>query len=473
MAIKVHEYAGIFPELAEAEFRALCDDIKAHGLREPITTFEGKILDGRHRERACRETGVAPRFAEFTGSEAEAIDFVVSLNLVRRHLDASMGAIAAVKAKEFRARIEAEARKRQAEGGRKSGGDRKSTKAKSSEGKNSFTRSPRNPEVQSRDTVGRMFGTNGRYVDMAQKLHDEEPELFEKVGNGEIKLPQANQQAANRRKQAATQAKLIEAESRNGGQPSWEIIAGDCLEIMAWWQADKPRLIFADPPYNIGVKYGTHYDDNRADGEFIAWQERWIRECGKLLADDGSLWVLMGDEFAAECRLALRTAGLSLRSWIIWYESFGVNCTGKFNRTHRHLFYGVKNPKNFVFNPEAVSRASDRLAVYGDKRANPDGKIWDDVWGIDPAIPRIVGTGAERIPGFPTQLPLGLLRPIIGCASDPGDLVLDLFAGSGTTGAAAIELRRRFVGIELSPEFAEQARKRLTIVQAESVPHEV
>ncbi len=98
---------------------------------------------------------------------------------------------------------------------------------------------------------------------------------------------------------------------------------------------------------------------------------------------------------------------------------------------------------------------------YRDRRANPAGKIWDDVWGINPPIPRVRGTFTERLAGLPTQLPLDLLRPIVGCASDPGNLVVDFFNGSGTTGEACIRSGRRYLGVEKSGRFAELARERL------------
>ncbi len=104
-------------------------------------------------------------------------------------------------------------------------------------------------------------------------------------------------------------------------------------------------------------------------------------------------------------------------------------------------------------------------AVYNDPRANPNGKLWDDVWGINPKISRLVGNAAERLPGFPTQLPLDLLQPLIGCASDPGDLVLDPFSGSATTGVAALIQARRFLGIERSEQFGALSRQRLFSIQ--------
>ncbi len=234
---------------------------------------------------------------------------------------------------------------------------------------------------------------------------------------------------------------------------------GDCLEELP--KAPKARLIFADPPYNQGVDYGN---GKRADKlsryDYLSWCRAWIDRCAGSLTPDGSLWVLISDEWADHFGIMLADVGLHRRNWIKWYETFGVNCTRKFNRTSRHLFHYVRDPKNFVFNREAVSRPSDRQAKYGDKRANPAGKVWDDVW----QIPRVAGTHGERIKEFPTQLPLALLRPIVGCASDPGDLVLDPFSGSATTGVAAIELGRRFLGIETSKKYCGLAEERLAAV---------
>jgi site-specific DNA-methyltransferase (adenine-specific) len=229
------------------------------------------------------------------------------------------------------------------------------------------------------------------------------------------------------------------------------------------------RLIFADPPYNIGVNYGDHYDDQQSEETFISWCAAWVEACHRSLTPDGSLWILAPHDLAASLWLSCaRPVGLHLRQWIIWYESFGVNATRQFNDCSRTLLWLTKDPKVFVFNDHApeIRRVSDRAAKYNDGRANLDGKLWDNVWGVNPAIPRLVGTAKERLPGFPTQLPVALLRPIVACASRPGDLVIDPFSGSGTTGVASLELGRRYLGIELSAKFAELSRRRLSGVSS-------
>jgi site-specific DNA-methyltransferase (adenine-specific) len=102
-----------------------------------------------------------------------------------------------------------------------------------------------------------------------------------------------------------------------------------------------------------------------------------------------------------------------------------------------------------------------RQAKYGDKRAVSTGKNLDDVWTIS----RVAGTHSQRIQGVSTQLPIELPRRIVACASEPGDLVVDPFNGSGTTGAACQELGRRYLGIEQSERFAGLASARPTQIQ--------
>lgn len=171
--------------------------------------------------------------------------------------------------------------------------------------------------------------------------------------------------------------------------------------------------------------------------------------------------VLINDEWADYFGVMLREAGLTRRSWIKWFESFGVNCADNFNRCSRHLFYCVKTPTAFTFNATAFNRKSDRQVKYADARANPRGKIWDNVWGINPPIPRLVDNARERLPDFKTQLPLALLTPIIEGFSNPGDSVIDPFSGSGTTVAAAHRLGRKGTGIEKNAARAKQSSIRI------------
>lgn len=268
---------------------------------------------------------------------------------------------------------------------------------------------------------------------------------------------QSDERAAKRRGEIKARAA---AAKRDADRPKWSLLNVDVLDGLETVRDEHgpARLIFTDPPYNIGIDYGAgEKADRLPDDEYLGWVSDWIRLCVDCLTDDGSLWVMIGDEYAADYHATLKFHGLTIRSWIKWYETFGVNCSNTFNRTSRHIFYAVKNPKSFVFNPEPVTRPSDRQTKYGDSRAAAGGKLWDDVW----QIPRLTGTCKERIPDFPTQLPLALVEPIVLCASMPGDLVVDPFNGSGTTGVAAVRNGRKYIGIEKSEAFADIATERL------------
>jgi DNA modification methylase len=250
---------------------------------------------------------------------------------------------------------------------------------------------------------------------------------------------------------------------------NYQIINGDCIKILSELTRDKIKatMIFCDPPYNIGVNYGATTNDKRTRPEFISWCSDWIGECYINLQDNGSLWLLINHENAADLELVLRKTGFTVINWITWYESFGVNCINKFSRSSRRLFHAVIDPNDYIFNKDYVTRASARQEIYKDKRANPDGRLWDDVWGINPMISRVCGTHGERISGFPTQLPLSLLAPIISCASNPGDLVIDPFSGSATTGETCIRFKREYIGIEVNQDYVNRSWARLCRVKHE------
>lgn len=238
-------------------------------------------------------------------------------------------------------------------------------------------------------------------------------------------------------------------------------------------------LAFADPPFNIGYEY-DEYDDRQEDEKYLDWCETWIGEVYRLLKPNGTFWLAIGDEYAAELKVAATRSlkpGFHMRSWVIWYYTFGVNCKTKFSRSHAHLFHFVKNEKVFTFNAEdpSIRVPSARALVYGDKRANPKGRLPDDTWILRPQdapesfqsmddtwyYSRVAGTFKERQGFHGCQMPEQLLGRIIRVSSNAGDVVFDPFTGSGTTLAVAKKLGREFIGTELSSDYAQYAEERL------------
>jgi site-specific DNA-methyltransferase (adenine-specific) len=234
-------------------------------------------------------------------------------------------------------------------------------------------------------------------------------------------------------------------------------------------------LVFADPPFNIGYEYDT-YDDRQAAEDYLGWSRRWGQAVARALKPDGTFWLAIGDEYAAELKVLFhRELRLACRSWVIWYYTFGVNCTKKFSRSHAHLFHFVKDERRFTFNADAIKVPSARQLVYADVRAKEGGRLPDDTWILRPQdlpdgfaeqedtwyFPRVCGTFKERMGFHGCQMPEQLLGRIIKVSSNPGEVVLDPFAGSGTTLVVAKKLGRRWLGFELSPNYAAQVQTRL------------
>ena len=432
----------------------LVQSIGEVGLLQPVAiTAGGKLIAGLRRLHAAALLGWRTIPAYVVGGLGDALDLLKAENAenVCRKAFTPSEAVAVGRALEELERAKAKGRQKERKGnqpGAKSG---------------------KLPDLgQARDRVAGAVGMSGRTFQKAQAVvqaaeadpdtFGDLPELMDTTG----KVHQAFQQVKRRQKRQELRAKA-EAAPPPGGD-SWKIITGDCHAEMSGLldAGERFPLVVTDPQYNEGIDYGDgEKADRRPEPEYLEWLRVRLDLASRLLTPDGSLWVVIDTDHSADVKVMLQGSGLHLRRLVTWYETFGTNCPNNFNRCSRHLLYFVKDPGHFTFNADAVTRPSDRQVKYHDKRADPSGKIWDDVWGIDPPIPRLTDTCAERIPGFPTQLPLALLRPIIGCSSDPGDLVLDPFAGSCTAGAAALEAGRRFVGIERQARFVELASERL------------
>ncbi|NND99786.1 MAG: GIY-YIG nuclease family protein [Pirellulaceae bacterium] len=253
-----------------------------------------------------------------------------------------------------------------------------------------------------------------------------------------------------------------------------KIHPGDCIEGMKKVPDQSVQLVFADPPFNIGYDY-DEYDDRLESQKYVDWSHQWMSEVHRILDDRGTFWLAIGDEYAAELKLEAQKVGFHPRSWVIWYYTFGVHCKTKFTRSHAHLFYFVKDPKEFTFHPQAVAVPSARQLVYGDKRANPKGRMPDDTWILRPQdcvdgftpdedmwyFPRVAGTFKERAGFHGCQMPEQLMGRIIRACSNPGDVVVDPFSGSSTTITVAKKLGREFFSFELSKDYVKLGTKRV------------
>jgi site-specific DNA-methyltransferase (adenine-specific) len=279
-----------------------------------------------------------------------------------------------------------------------------------------------------------------------------------------------------------------------------EIHRGDCIKLLNSKEPGWVDLCFADPPFNIGYRY-HNYDDRKDVDEYLDFSRQWMTAVHRALKPTGSFYLAIGDEFAADlCVIARRELGFTMRNWIVWHYTFGQQTKKKFALSHTHILYFSKEKPeagmgNLTFNADAVRVASARQTQYGDARANPKGKLPDDVWILRPQetpyvessfskvsqegvetsplqffdpnsdtwfISRVCGTFKEREGWHGCQMPIGVLDRIIKASSNPGDVVLDPFNGSGTTAVSAALMDRRFVGIDQSAEYVKFAKSRLS-----------
>jgi modification methylase len=246
-----------------------------------------------------------------------------------------------------------------------------------------------------------------------------------------------------------------------------DIRDGDCLVEMARLPASSVDLVFADPPYNLQLSGELHRPDNsRVDGVEAEWDKfadfaaydrftrAWLGECRRLLKPTGALWVIGSYHNIFRIGAILQDLGFWILNDVVWRKANPMpNFRGRrFTNAHETLLWcAADRDARYTFNYEAMKALNDELQMRSD-------------WLIP-----ICG-GPERLKGgdgkkaHPTQKPEALLHRVLLASTRPGDIVLDPFCGTGTTGAVARRLGRRFIGIERDPAYAALARARIAAV---------
>ena len=246
------------------------------------------------------------------------------------------------------------------------------------------------------------------------------------------------------------------------------ILSGDCVETMNRLPEGSVDLVFADPPYNLQLKGDLHRPDNsRVDavddawdrfGSFAAYDEftrAWLKAARRLLKPDGALWVIGSYHNIFRVGAALQDEGFWVLNDVIWRKSNPMpNFRGKrLTNAHETLIWASKSEDSkYTFNYEALKALNDDVQMRSD-------------WVIP------LCTGHERLKdatgakAHPTQKPEALLHRILVGTTQPGEVVLDPFFGTGTTGAVAKMLGRHFIGIEREPAYRAAAEARLARVR--------
>lgn len=245
-----------------------------------------------------------------------------------------------------------------------------------------------------------------------------------------------------------------------------DVHVGDCREVLPRLElTGKVDLVFADPPFNWSRAYDK-WNDAMPREDYLDFTRAWLDLCADALRPGGSFWINIPDDTAAEIVVHLKSRGLEMENWCIWHYRFGQNTTSHFINSKVHALWFIK-PGPRTWNPRAVAEPSDRAAVYSDPRTMkkndgmpPGMRVPMDVWH-GRGWGRIQGNNRERRSNHDNQLPEVYLRRVVLACSNQGDLVLDPFLGSGTTGVIAHALGRGFVGIEFSEDNVKSAVRRI------------
>ncbi|ACK71922.1 Site-specific DNA-methyltransferase (adenine-specific) [Gloeothece citriformis PCC 7424] len=242
------------------------------------------------------------------------------------------------------------------------------------------------------------------------------------------------------------------------------IFHGDALTVLLEEiDSESIELIFLDPPYNIGKRFGDFYDKWLSDEDYVEWAYKWLDECIRVLKPNGTLYVMTSTQSMPYFDIYLRKK-LTILSRIIWhYDSSGVQASKYFGSMYEPILHCVKDKKNYIFNSEAIkieakTGAKRKLIDYRKTIPTPynTNKIPGNVWYFSRVRYRM-----EEYENHPSQKPESLLERIILASSNEKDLILDPFAGTFTAAAVAKRLRRNSISIESQEEYLKIGLRRI------------
>ena len=246
------------------------------------------------------------------------------------------------------------------------------------------------------------------------------------------------------------------------------VILGECLQELSKLDDRSVDLVFADPPYNLQldgdllrpnntVVDGVHqaWDKFHSFAEYDCFTRAWLAECRRILKPDGAIWLIGSYHNVFRLGSALQDLGFWIQNDVVWRKTNPMpNFRGKrFTNAHETLIWAGRDQKSKVkFNYEAMKASNDDLQMRSD---------W--LFPICSGPERLKDDGGRK--AHPTQKPEALLHRIILATSNPGDVILDPFFGTGTTGAVAQRLGRKWIGIERDPDYAKAAEERIARVR--------
>lgn len=416
--MEIHEYAKIFPPMSEEEFNELVEDIRQNGQLEPIIVYEDKILDGRNRYNACMKLGIKPKMVDYNGENLTPLNFVISKNIKRRHLTASQKAILALEIKPLLAE---EAKKRQLSNLKQFQEDTVVQKIAQRE-RNEETNDTVRQKVVKREKgrtieqVGEIVGVNKEYIRKAEKVKKEAPELVEKIMAGEMNLSEASKEIKKKQREEKIKQTIEQAKIDNKNRDDVKIIHGDMTdpEIQKLIEPESIDAIITDPPYP--QEYLPLWDD------LAKFAKKALKPSGLLITYSGHMYLdIVMEKLSKELQYY----------WILAMLQPGSNA----KVFARNVLEGWK--PILVFQKPPFMRINSFYDVFKSEQREKDLHEWQ-------------------------QSESGVLE-LIQKFTLEGQIILDPFAGSGTTLAMAIANGRKAIGIEKDEKYVKIIRERLGV----------
>jgi N6-adenosine-specific RNA methylase IME4/ParB-like chromosome segregation protein Spo0J len=305
---EIHELANLIPTMSDDEYRDLVKDIEANGLLEPITLYEGRILDGRHRYRACMEIGLLPEYEEYTGEDA--LQYVISKNLHRRHLTSSQLAVVSLNLLPY---LEAQAKERQ---------------ATSTGGSNPQLVEivPQAEQGKAREQAAERTGTNARYVSDAKKIQQAAPELLQRVASGEMSIPQARREV--KRQDVIRNLESVEAQEAKAIIGVYDVIV-------------------IDPPWNM-QKIERDVAPEQVAFEYPTMTIEEIQQINIPAADDCHIFLWTTQKFLPDAFYLLKAWQYKYVCTFVWHKNGGFQPFGMPQYNCEFALYARKGTPEFI-----------------------------------------------------------------------------------------------------------------------------
>ncbi len=262
------------------------------------------------------------------------------------------------------------------------------------------------------------------------------------------------------------------------------IICNETLATLQKMPSNSIDLVLTSPPYFLDKEY----EDDKTFQGYLAKQTEIIKECNRVLKPTGSIYwnvaqtvndneiLPLGAMFYTIFKNVAKVGNFYMKNWIIWHFEGGINCKNRLSGRYENLLWFVKNKENYTFNLDEI-RIPSKWQLLGDKRCNPLGKNPTDFWVFENEtekelafldsensiyeIHRISNNNKKEKTNHPCQFPEKLVERVIKSATNKGDVVLDIFNGSGTTCKVANDLERNWIGIDKEEKYCKVAKLRI------------